>query len=633
MRIVALKGMPCLLLVALSIAVVTFPKSLIVSADTVPRVIYVDGGGLGDFTTIQAAINNATDHSIIYVYSGVYHENVVVNKSVSVLGQRAPNATTLVSGGSQGHTFRVVADNVCISNFTIIGSGGENSGVYLDYSYRCNVTNSIITGSRGITLSLSSNNIIFGNNISDCAFSGIELVASSGNTIGNNTIRSSVQKGLYLSSSSGNVISGNDIQLNNSFLGILVQYSHDNVISDNIISGSVYDGLSFSMSNHSIVSGNDMFDNANGIHLESSHDSVIYRNNFANTQNALIGTQGTVNAWDYLGEGNHWNDYTGRDVSDDGVGDTPYNISRPGGVDQDRCPLMGPYSRYILSFAGSTYDSYVITNSTLSSFRLELGQETANKIIRFVANGQSGSIGFCRIAIPNGLMPSPHIVLVDSKEVIPRILNSSDEAHVRLYFTYLHKGQTVTIIYSESLHLYYSLFESYLALQLNLTTLQSDYGALNTTYFDLLDDFGQAQQSLAALNASYAELSRLNSQLQANYSVMQATYNGLLATFSQLQTSFTALNASYAMLAALNYSQYGLLRNYGLLVANYTLLNDRFAELNASYQISLQDYSKQAQNLRNLLYIFAATTTLFIVTTIYLSKRVHSSKSARARSA
>ena len=46
------------------------------------------------------------------------------------------------------------------------------------------------------------------------------------------------------------------------------------------------------------------------------------------------------NQWDDGSEGNYWSDYNGKDILDDNIGDTPYNI--PGGSSVDRYPLMDP---------------------------------------------------------------------------------------------------------------------------------------------------------------------------------------------------------------------------------------------------------------------------------------------------
>jgi pectin methylesterase-like acyl-CoA thioesterase len=50
----------------------------------------VDGSGGADFTRIQDAINNASAGDTILVYSGVYYENVYVNKSITLRGIDQP---------------------------------------------------------------------------------------------------------------------------------------------------------------------------------------------------------------------------------------------------------------------------------------------------------------------------------------------------------------------------------------------------------------------------------------------------------------------------------------------------------------------------------------------------------------
>ncbi|MEM5868013.1 MAG: hypothetical protein QXG39_08870, partial [Candidatus Aenigmatarchaeota archaeon] len=53
-----------------------------------------------------------------------------------------------------------------------------------------------------------------------------------------------------------------------------------------------------------------------------------------------------------------------------------------------------------------------------------------------------------------------------------------------------------------------------------------------------------------------------------------------------------------------------------MLLEDYDGLQGAFNYINLLYQ-------NQTQNLRSLIYIFAATTTIFILTTIYFSKKVN----------
>ena len=62
-------------------------------------------------------------------------------------------------------------------------------------------------------------------------------------------------------------------------------------------------------------------------------------NFFNNTQDAH---DNCSNFWNSTSErGNYWDNYTGVDEDEDGIGDTPYNIS--GGDNKDYYPLMKPW--------------------------------------------------------------------------------------------------------------------------------------------------------------------------------------------------------------------------------------------------------------------------------------------------
>lgn len=82
-------------------------------------ILFVDDSGGADFTTIRAAVNAARDGDRIVVKAGSYNENVVVNKSVSLVSEAGAGATTVTAASSNSPVFRVDADNVTISGFCI----------------------------------------------------------------------------------------------------------------------------------------------------------------------------------------------------------------------------------------------------------------------------------------------------------------------------------------------------------------------------------------------------------------------------------------------------------------------------------------------------------------------------------
>jgi parallel beta-helix repeat protein len=119
--------------------------------------LYVGGSGPGNYSTIQEAIDNASDGDTVFVYddSSPYNESIDVNKSIKLIGEN--RETTII----EGH-IDVLTNWVNISEFTI---------------------------QRGLHIFSCNNIIITGNRITDTFFSmGIWLIATSNIIIRFNTI-------------------------------------------------------------------------------------------------------------------------------------------------------------------------------------------------------------------------------------------------------------------------------------------------------------------------------------------------------------------------------------------------------------------------------------------------------------
>jgi len=561
-----------------------------ISVKASPDVIHVPT----DYPTIQEAINHTNSGDTIFVYNGTYYEHVVIDKSISLVGE--DRHSTIIDGGRTGSVISVTANNVNINGFTIQNSGSNisDSGIYVVSSGNNISHNTIKNNKNGIYLYYSNNNTVSGNNISSNNWYGIYLHHSSNNVISNNNIYSNYNDGIYLYYSSNNVISDNNIYSNNN--GINLYYSGDNMISDNnvsnndcgiwicqlsssnVISGnnvsSNKNGIYLYYSNNNVISGNDAYSNKDyGIYLQysssnvisnnnaysnnlygiclyySSNNNTIHHNNFINNTDQVWSD--SVNVWNDNNEGNYWSDYAGQDLNRNGIGDTPYIIDVN---NQDNHPLMGTFSNFTVTWKGETYHVTTICNSTISNFSFQIGAETGNKIIRFNATGKDNTVGFCRVMTPTDLTNYPFIVLVDEEEITSTSLNVSDSTHVYLYFTYAHSSHTITIISSKTLYLYNELLDKYAKLLI-------DFDDLNSTYHELLDNYGT-----------------------------------LLSSYTQLLERDNALNASY---------QEWLL-NYSKLQANYTSL-----------------VLEHTQNIQSLIYVFITTTTIFIIAAAYLSTHAH----------
>jgi len=143
--------------------------------------LYVGGEGPGNYTHIQDAIDNASDGDTVCVYddSSPYNENVLVYKSINLIGE--DRNTTIIDGNKAGNAVEITANEVNISEFTILNYGDEAIDILSDNAHisRNNLGPNLSGFSGyGIRLYQSYGNIISDNYISN-TFTGINILSSS----------------------------------------------------------------------------------------------------------------------------------------------------------------------------------------------------------------------------------------------------------------------------------------------------------------------------------------------------------------------------------------------------------------------------------------------------------------------
>ena len=213
--------------------------------------IYISQSGLGNFTKIQDGIDAADSGDIVYVLNGTYFENIVIDKSIILIGENKNN--TIIDSRETGNTIKINANNVTIKNFTI-----QNSGLIYPLS----------------GINLSSNYNVIENNVIRNNFYGLTLYFSSENLINKNLIQNSYHCGIYISNSKNILIFDNTIK-NNFYNGVGLYYSSDNnVIKSNSFINNSYCGVNIRLSfNNSVIRNNFSYNNI-GIHLPNYSNSV-----------------------------------------------------------------------------------------------------------------------------------------------------------------------------------------------------------------------------------------------------------------------------------------------------------------------------------------------------------------------
>ncbi len=296
------KALVCILICMLMVLSVVVPTSASTVAKTTSHpliggnTLYVGGSGPNNYTKIQDAINESITGDTVFVFddSSPYHETLMINKSISFVGEN--KETTVIESTENSAVVTIAADLVSMRDFTVIiqdlplswGMGISISKMLYWPNEKVeiiqNVTvynNNIVStnpNSSGITSLYCNSANISNTHVSGCSM-GIQLFLSSHNTVTNNVVEN-CSYGIYVA---------NTWSPRYHLWFVHPQFG-ENILSRNIIRdnqiGLLIDG---DRTKNDRILENTISSNEKGIVLGTTLKSEIARNNFIeNDRNALI---------------------------------------------------------------------------------------------------------------------------------------------------------------------------------------------------------------------------------------------------------------------------------------------------------------------------------------------------------
>jgi len=332
------------------------------------------------YTSIQEAIDAASNGDTIYIFGGLYQEKIIINKQLKIVGSIDEIETIIDYRYDYRYVVEITADEVTLEYVTVSDSDNtttspigaliflksdnnriNNNNIFNTSSYGIYVhpksTDNLISSNEinntkiGVYISSSLNNDVVNNEISNCSEYGILTEYSTGtNRLYGNNISDS-KSGIYVQTSNNINITNNTI-INSTHYSIYLGSSSDSIINMNVLKDSISDGIYLKSSN-CIVRNNTMEKNVRGILVYGNNNLII--NNTLKKQSASgiyaqIGTSLNIiylnkfikngksaqdlgeNQWYNESNGNYWSDYNYIDKDLDGIGDDYY--SKNGVVDK-----------------------------------------------------------------------------------------------------------------------------------------------------------------------------------------------------------------------------------------------------------------------------------------------------------
>ncbi|MFA6137032.1 MAG: nitrous oxide reductase family maturation protein NosD [Sulfurimonas sp.] len=333
--------------------------------------------------TLQDAINNAPEGSILKLSAGVYKGKITINKPLTLIGIEDG---VIIDGEQNGTVITTKGSFISLKNLTIRGSGDRHenldSAISMVEGKQCEISNCTIEDCLfGIDLQMIKNSILSHNIITSKDLElglrgdGLRLWYSNDNIIKNNSLIKSrdavvwyshgneivdnsskyCRYSLHFMYAGKNIVKNNHYEFNS--VGIFFMYSKDTIAEGNVIKSSLgttgmgiglKEVTNFTLKDNTIIycaqgmyidyspfepetnnwiTGNKILYNSEAIHFHSLCENNIIKNNviMGNIEDVANDSAKNIAEKNEI-VGNYWDNYEGFDKNGDNIGDTSHKV-------------------------------------------------------------------------------------------------------------------------------------------------------------------------------------------------------------------------------------------------------------------------------------------------------------------
>ncbi len=274
------------------------------------RTYIVDDSGFANFDTIQEAVVAASNGDTVYIKPGVYNEEVILNKSLTLMPLTGESEAIILKGDGKETGITITADGCSLQGLTIQDFTGPaiyvqssrnsikdnvfknaNPAILVRGSHENTITENTIMDSQGAVAlwDNSTDNQVSENDILGCNVSIIVREAAE-NRILRNKI-SDAYWGIWLDNAGDCQIESNDIQSKRYGMWVL-NSSNINIYQNKVLTASpasdMTQGINLANTSETTLQDNAINDVAFGLLISSSKNNKLMDNRVLHSINAVF---------------------------------------------------------------------------------------------------------------------------------------------------------------------------------------------------------------------------------------------------------------------------------------------------------------------------------------------------------